>query len=67
MYTRDNFGEPLHVLPDCAFCKAERKRLEDFEVCPDRKFDEFGDVCVPGLCENYEEDWADELSGKEKK
>lgn len=56
----------IFCLPDCAFCKAEGKRLEEFDVCPLYKYDEFGDECVPGLCEYYTEDWDGEFIGKEE-
>ena len=58
MNTTDEFGNPIYVLPDCAFCVLKGAFLDTFEDCPSCQFDRFGDRCIPALCDYYTEDYA---------
>lgn len=58
MYTTDEVGSPIHVLPECAYCMLKGAFLDEFEYCPSCQFDRFGDQCIPALCEYYTEDYA---------
>lgn len=58
MYTTDEVGSPIHVLPECAYCMLKGAFLDEFEDCPSCQFDRFGDQCIPALCEYYTEDYA---------
>lgn len=56
MYTTDEIGNPIHVLPEGAYCMLKGAFLDAFEDCPSCQFDRFGDQCVPAICEYYTED-----------
>ena len=57
MNTTDEFGNPIYVLPECAYCVLKGAFLDTFEDCPSCQFDSFGDRCIPALCEFYDELW----------
>lgn len=46
----------IYCLPDNARCKCTGKSPEKMDSCPIYNFDDFGEECVPELCEEYEED-----------
>ena len=58
MNTTDEFGNPIYVLPECAYCVLKGAFLDTFEDCPSCQFDSFGDRCIPALCEFYDELWS---------
>lgn len=65
MYTvEDNCEMTPIIVPDCAYCLAESRKLDDFDVCPMHRFFD-GDTCVPGACDYYTEDWDGELQSEE--
>lgn len=47
----DEIGNPIHVLPEGAYCMLKGAFLDAFEDCPSCQFDRFGDQCVPAICE----------------
>lgn len=51
--TRD--GIPIFCLTSRAMCMMTGENPEDMEACPALKFDDDGDLCVPELCEAYDE------------
>lgn len=51
--TRD--GIPIFNLPGRAICKMTGENPEDMESCPCMNFDDDGELCVPELCEYYDE------------
>ena len=57
MYTTDEIGNPIYVLPECAYCVLKGAFLDTFEDCPSCQFDRFGDRCIPALCDYYTEDY----------
>ena len=56
MNIRTQWGDKIFCLPDCARCRITGKSPEDMDSCPIINFDDFGDECVPELCDEYEED-----------
>lgn len=56
-------GIDIYVLPPCAWCKVAKKDIEDMDACPMCNFDDFGDICVPEICEHYTED-KNEIGGE---
>lgn len=50
-------GISITVLPDCARCTIAKKNPLFMTSCPCYNFDDFGDICVPELCDHYTEDW----------
>lgn len=48
-------GIDIFCLPDNARCKLYNENPLEMGRCPCMKFDDFGDVCIPDLCEEYEE------------
>lgn len=54
MITHD--GIDIYCLPDNAYCKICKCSPETAAECPLRKFDDFGDVCKPDVCDYYTED-----------
>lgn len=53
-------GIKIYVLPDCAKCRATGKSPTDMEDCPICNFDDYGDICVPELCDEYIEEVKNE-------
>ena len=53
LMTKD--GIEIFALPPIALCKYSNKDVEDMDECPIKNFDDFGDICVPELCEFYTE------------
>lgn len=51
----------LFCLPSCAKCKISGKNPEKMESCPIRKYDDFGDECIPEDCEHYFEAWKGDI------
>lgn len=49
-------GWNLCLLPVCAKCKITDKNPMEMDECPICNFDDDGDICVPGLCEEYTEE-----------
>ena len=49
-------GIDIYCLPESALCKCENKKPSEMDTCPARMFDDFGDLCIPELCENYDEE-----------
>ena len=45
----------IYVLPDDAKCNLSDKHPTDIDECPSCKFDYFGEICIPELCEHYTE------------
>lgn len=53
IYTKD--GQLIMCLPDNAICKAEGKSPHDIDKCPlgFNEYDEY--MCIPEMCNEYEE------------
>ena len=49
-------GIRINVLPDDAKCKITGTCPLEMDNCPIYNFDDRGDVCVPEMCVEYEED-----------
>lgn len=49
-------GMQYFCLPDCARCRLTGENPETMDKCPAYNFDDHGDVCVPELCNEYEEE-----------
>lgn len=56
MDIKTEYGDDIFCLPPCAWCKVAKKDIEDMDTCPLCNFDDFGDICVPSLCDHYTED-----------
>lgn len=56
MNIRTTDGIRIHCLPDNAKCARSGRSPEDMDKCPTYNFDDFGEYCVPELCEYYTED-----------
>ncbi len=66
MYTvADNYEHTMILAPDCAYCLAVRRKLDDLDTCPIYKFDRLGLDCVPEACEYYTEDWDGDYQSAE--
>lgn len=50
-------GIEIQCLPDGARCEIEDKEIVDMDECPMKNFDNYGDICIPNLCEHYRECW----------
>lgn len=48
-------GIAFHVLPDNARCACEGVHPDVLSECPLHNFDDDGDLCVPELCDYYDE------------
>lgn len=48
-------GQCIMCLPDKARCRLSGKTPHDMDKCPICNFDDYGDICVPELCDEYEE------------
>ena len=48
-------GINIYCLPDGAICTLTNEEVMSMDECPCRNFDDFGDICVPELCEHYTE------------
>ena len=57
MEFEDEYGEPIFCLPDFAVCEITGENPMDMYQCPLQKYDLWGDVCCPPLCEYYGEEW----------
>lgn len=53
-------GIIIHCLPDNARCKVCNENPEEMTRCPIYNFDDFGEYCVPNLCDEYTEEVTDE-------
>ena len=53
-------GVRIYVLPECARCKCTGISPDAMTECPLRKFDPFGLMCKPDVCEEYTENITDE-------
>ena len=49
------YGQKIFCLLDNARCKLSGRSPYDMDRCPTCNFDTFGDMCVPELCDKYEE------------
>lgn len=56
MEIRTKDGMMIYCLPDNARCKLTGRNPESMCECPIFNFDDLGDICVPELCEEYEEE-----------
>ena len=61
MTLMDKDGIEIFALPPVAWCKCANNDVEDMNECPIKNFDDFGDICIPELCEFYTE----YISGKD--
>lgn len=48
-------GISVFCLPDNARCKISGESPCDMDCCPICNFDDYGDFCVPELCDEYTE------------
>ena len=50
-------GVEFHVLPHNARCQYVGTHPDNLDSCPIsiRNFDDYGDICVPELCDYYDE------------
>ena len=55
--TRD--GVEIYVLPENAKCIRTGKSPLEMGKCPLCNFDDYGDECVPDVCEYYTEEGED--------
>lgn len=53
-------GITIGCLPDNARCKVYNENPEKMNRCPIYNFDDFGEYCVPDLCDMYTEEVSDE-------
>lgn len=49
-------GVSIDCLPDNAKCKCTGKSPLEMDSCPICNFDDYGNECVPELCDEYEEE-----------
>ena len=49
-------GIKIYCLPDCAKCSRTGISPIDMDHCPIFQFDNFGDRCIPELCDEYREE-----------
>lgn len=45
----------IYCLPESALCIETFEHPNNMKRCPLHQFDDFGDICVPELCESYDE------------
>ena len=57
MEFEDEYGDSFFCLPDAAICYITQENPKDMYECPLQKYDLWGDVCCPPLCEYYGEEW----------
>ena len=50
---RTTKGVYLPAPPEGAICKRTGQKLKDMTQCPDLNFDNYGEDCVPELCDEY--------------
>ena len=55
MEIRSMSGLEIDALPECARCGITEENPENMDECPIKNFDNDGEICVPELCEVYEE------------
>lgn len=55
MNIRTTDGIDIHCLPENARCKIACMNPEKMHECPICNFDDYGDECVPELCDEYYE------------
>ena len=55
MELQNEYGEQFFCLPDNAICEASGENPMDMWECPLKKFDLWGDICCPLLCDYYSE------------
>jgi len=48
-------GIEIISLPLMAICTIANEDIEGMIECPIKNFDDFGNICVPELCEHYTE------------
>lgn len=49
-------GVQIFCLPDSAKCKVTGENLNLMINCPICNFDDYGEICVPDLCDEYSEE-----------
>ena len=49
------YRQSIFCLPDDARCKLSWKSPLEMDECPVSSFDNYGDICIPELCDKYEE------------
>lgn len=50
-------GLKVDSLPECGRCRLTGKSPKEMDACPICNFDDYGDECVPELCNEYTEEW----------
>lgn len=50
-------GLEVDYLPECGRCRLTGKSPTEMDACPICNFDDYGDECVPELCNEYTEEW----------
>ena len=55
MQYRTADGVEFHVLPHNARCQYVRTHPDNLDSCPICNYDDDGDICVPELCDYYDE------------
>ena len=55
MQYRTADGVEFHVLPHNARCQYVGTNPDNLDSCPICNFDDDGDICVPELCDYYDE------------
>lgn len=58
-------GVEFYICPECGKCQLSGKNPIDMLECPARNFDPYGDVCNPGECEYYTENWEEGVANEE--
>ncbi len=48
-------GVLFDIVPDTVICKQTEKSPNSMEKCPIKKFDDIGKICMPQLCEFYQD------------
>lgn len=49
-------GTDIYCLPDCAKCLESGESPLDMDRCPLCAFDDWGEMCIPDICDRYTEE-----------
>ena len=55
MIILNSSADEIPELSEKAICKKSNEHPEDMVECPLCKFDYYGDICIPELCNEYDE------------
>lgn len=60
MKIKTKCGLDIYCLPKCGKCRQTGKNPEEMEKCPIFNFDDYGDICVPEVCNHFTFDMREE-------